>query len=136
MNKRVIWSDDMSLEALEWAREALNVLLDNDIVVIADLGLWNGRKPGYKVIESGNISDCLVDDSDYCEWYCDSNNLRCTAHYHDGTNHYLYRMFKVGLTERQKQTFLSKIYFGTVTPKDMTRYTKSIRPNIAKVFGW
>lgn len=136
MNKRVIWSDDMSLEALEWAREALNVLLDNDIVVIADLGLWNGRKFGYKVIESGNISDCLVDDSDYCEWYCDSNDLRCTAHHHDGTNHYLYRMLKVGLTERQKQTFLSKIYFGTVTPKDMTRYTKSIRPDIAKVFGW
>lgn len=136
MNKRVIWSDDMSLEGLEWAREDLNVLLDNDIVVIADLGLWNGRKSGYKVIESGNISDCLVNDSDYCEWYCDSNNFRCTAHHHDGTNHYLYRMFKVGLTEHQKQTFLSKIYFGRVTPKDITRYTKSIRPNIAKVFGW
>ena len=136
MKKRVIWSDDMSLEALEWAREALNVLLDNDIVVIADLGLWNGRKSGYKVIESGNISDCLVSDSDYCEWYCDSNNFRCTAHHHDGTNHYLYRMFKVGLTEHQKQTFLSKIYFGTATTKDMSRYTKSIRPNIAEVFGW
>lgn len=30
------------------------------ILVIADLGLWNGRRMGYKEIPSGNIRDCLI----------------------------------------------------------------------------
>ena len=26
---------------------------------IADMELWYGRVPGYKIVESGNIADCL-----------------------------------------------------------------------------
>ena len=29
----------------------LDILLNRPIIVIADLGFWNGRKSGYKVIE-------------------------------------------------------------------------------------
>ncbi len=80
----------------------LDILLNRPIIVIADLGFWNGRKSGYKVIESGNISDCLYSDCDYNKWYVDKyGDLRCTAVHHDGTNYYLYRSFKDSASERQ-----------------------------------
>lgn len=35
-------------------RANLNIQLPREIIVIADLGLWNGRFSGYKTIKSGN----------------------------------------------------------------------------------
>ena len=52
-------------------RMNLNIQLDRPILVIGDLGLWNGRRSGYKEIESGNIRDCLYADTDYSTWYVD-----------------------------------------------------------------
>lgn len=49
----------------------LNIPLSQPILVIADLGRWNGRFSGYKEIKSGNIRDCLYSDTDYSTWYED-----------------------------------------------------------------
>lgn len=46
-------------------RDNLNIQLSEPIIVIADLGRWNGCFQGYKMIESGNIRDCLYADTDY-----------------------------------------------------------------------
>ena len=40
-------------------RVNLNIQLSQPIIVIGDLGRWNGRVSGYKMIDSGNIKDCL-----------------------------------------------------------------------------
>lgn len=48
---------------LDDERKNLNIQLSRPILVIADLGRWNGRFPGYKEIASGNIRDCLYSDS-------------------------------------------------------------------------
>ena len=50
-------------------RVNLNIQLSQPILVIADLGLWNGRRMGYKEIPSGNIRDCLSGGYDYTTWY-------------------------------------------------------------------
>ena len=40
-------------------RTNLNIQLSQPIIVIGDLGRWNGRVSGYKMIDSGNIKgDC------------------------------------------------------------------------------
>ena len=52
-------------------RANLNIQLSQPIIVIGDLGRWNGRVSGYKMIDSGNIKDCLYSDTDYTEWYVD-----------------------------------------------------------------
>ena len=44
---------------LDDERVNLNIQEAQPIIVIADLGRWNGRFQGYKMIESGNIKDCL-----------------------------------------------------------------------------
>ena len=46
-------------------RVNLNIQLSQPIIVIGDLGRWNGRVSGYKMIDSGNIKDCLYSDTDY-----------------------------------------------------------------------
>lgn len=75
-------------EYLTDERLNLNVRLSQPIIVIGDLGLWNGRRSGYKMIDSGNIKDCLFSDTDYTEWYVDKyGDLRADAVHHDGTNH-------------------------------------------------
>lgn len=50
---------ETNAEYLSDERVNLNIQLSQPILMIADLGLWNGRRMGYKEIPSGNIRDCL-----------------------------------------------------------------------------
>lgn len=124
---------------LEDERVNLNIQLPQEILVIADLGLWYGNRSGYREIKSGNIRDCLYSERsiEYAEWYVDQyGNLRGTGIHHDGTNHYLYRVWKDEVTEAQRDNLKDKIYNGTATSRDLTRHTRSIGKEIAKVYGW
>lgn len=122
---------------LDDERINLNIQLARPILVIADLGRWNGRFPGYKEIDSGNIRDCLYSDTDYSTWYVDKlGDLRCDAVHHDGTNHYLYRTYKDGVSEEQIDRLKEKIYHGAATRADINRLTNRLGDEIAKVYGW
>lgn len=122
---------------LDDERTNLNIQLTCPILVIADLGRWNGRYSGYKEIPSGNIRDCLYSDTDYSTWYVDRlGDLRCDAVHHDGTNHYLYRAYKPGVTEAQMDRLKEKIYDGVATRADITRITRRLGDDIGKVYGW
>lgn len=118
-------------------RGNLDIQLPRSIIVIGDLGLWNGRAHGYKMIESGNIKDCLYSDCDMNEWYVDKlGDLRCKAIHHDGTNYYLYRAFRDNVTDSQIERLQDKIYEGTATRHDITRVTKRLGDDIGAVYGW
>lgn len=122
---------------LDDERVNLNIQLSRPILVIADLGLWNGRRMGYKEIPSGNIRDCLYSDTDYSTWYVDKlGDLRCDAIHHDGTNHYLYRTYKDGVSDLQIDRLKEKLYNGTATRVDITRVTRRLGDEIAKVYGF
>lgn len=122
---------------LDDERANLNIQLSRPIIVIGDLGLWYGRRMGYKEIKSGNISDCLYSDTDYSTWYVDKlGDLRCKAIHHDGTNHYLYRAYKDGVRESQIDLLKEKLYRGTATRADITRVTRRLVDDIAKVYGF
>jgi hypothetical protein len=104
---------------------------------VADLGLWNGRRMGYKEIASGNIRDCLYSDTDYSTWYVDKlGDLCCDAVHHDGTNHYLYRTYKDGVSDWQIENLKNKIYEGKATRADIVRVTRRLGDEIAKVYGF
>ena len=122
---------------LDDERVNLNIQMAGPILVIADLGRWNGRFSGYKEIASGNIRDCLYSDTDYSTWYVDRlGDLRCDAVHHDGTNHYLYRTYKPGVTEAQIDRLKEKIYDGVATRADIIRITRRLGDDIGKVYGW
>ena len=113
------------------------IIYPNGIVAIADLGRWNGRHSGYKLINSGKVSDCLYSNCDYVEWKVNSHHqFECRESHHDETNYIQYRAFKENISETQKNNFLDKIYNGTYKPSDVSRYTKPIGRDIEKVYGW
>ena len=131
------WMCETNGEYLNDERMNLDIQMPQEILVIADLGLWNGRPMGYKEITSGNIKDCLYSDTDYTEWYVDKyGDLRADAIHHDGTNHYLYRVYKDSATETQRENLKNKLYCGKATRADITRITKRLGDEIGKVYGW
>lgn len=131
------WVSEKNDELLNDERKNLNIQLPQKILVIAYLDLWNGRAMGYKEISSCNIKDCLYSDTDYTEWYVDRyGDLRANAVHHDGTNHYLYRVYKNSSTDREQENLKEKIITGMVENKDINRITRKIGDEIGKVYGW
>lgn len=122
-----IWFDD--------EHEQLENLSEGRLIGIADVGRWNGRFNGYKELRS---LECVLNTTcDYEKVYVDSNgDLRKDESHHDGNNHILYRYWKDGLTEEQKENFRDKIYNGKCTQRDITRYTRKAGLKIAECFGW
>ena len=131
------WMVETNDDYLSDERVNLNVQLSRPIIVIGDIGRRNGRAKGYKDIPSGNIRDCLYADTDYTEWYVDKyGDLRADATHHDGTNHYLYRVFKDGVSETQMENLREKIYHGKATRADITRLTRRLGDEIAAIYGF
>ena len=123
-------------EMLETERLNFDIQYNQPIIIIGDLGFWNGRTNGYKDVSSGNIKDCLYSDTDMTEWFLDEKgDLRADAAHHDGTNHYLYRVFKENVTNEQIEDFKEKIYDGSFTKEDIEKYTHRLGDDIAKVYG-
>lgn len=136
-NKLYEYMVEANDDSLSDERRNLDIQFSQPIIVIGDLGRWNGRVTGYKMIDSGNITDCLYSDTDYTEWYVDKyGDLRANAVHHDGTNHYLYRVFKDGVTDTQIENLQDKIYNGKVTRADITRVTKRLGDKIAELYGF
>ena len=126
-------------DKLQFDREELAHRYNDSILVIADLGLWDGRHPGYKEIDSCNLMDCFETSRDTLdiEWFVDKNgDLRCNDYHHDGTNHYLYRVWKDNISEAQKDNLRLKLYRGEFSRADITRSTKRLGDEIGKVYGW
>ena len=109
------------------------------IIEIADVGLWNGRRMGYNLLDEYNIKACLNIKSgcEYAEWWVDShNNLRSRQTHHDGTHYILYREVKPEITSDQLDNFCWKLYRGKATSKDITKYTRALGKHVRNVYGW
>lgn len=114
-------------------RMNLDMTTDGRILVVADLGLWYGRRQGYRILD-GNVKNILSADVDYVEWYSDGYNIKATAAHHDGTNYYEYRVIR---EDRNIQNLLDAIYNGEeITRKKLNYYTRSLEPYVRRVYGW
>lgn len=108
-----------------------------DIVVIADLGLWNGRKVGYKEL-SNRATDVLNGINYYGDqeiYLNEKNEVEAIDPHHDGTNYYRFRVWRAGTSQTSKDKFLNLIYNQEVTEEDIKKYTKALRiPK--KLYKW
>lgn len=138
-----ITDDDIYNECYEnnriWFEDELAQLKEidsgNTIIALADLGLWNGRRTGYKEYDS--LAEIMYSNCDYETVYVDSNgDLRKEESHHDGSNSILYRYWKDGLADTQRDNFLDKCYNGNLTQRDITRFTRKAGLEIADTYGW
>lgn len=117
-------------------RSNLDRELPGTVIAIADLGLWQGRRSGYRILGS-NLNDVLlshVNGASELSVYGDGYNIRADEAHHDGTNHYMYRMMIPG---KDASPLLNALYEGKDVPKAMlNRYTRSLYPYVARVYGW
>ena len=129
---------DTNAEYLDDEKVNLNIEVGDEIIIIANLGLWDGKHMAYKTPHITNIADCFGGTcGDYVTWFVDDRgDLNCRDCHHDGINLYLYRAWKDGISEEQKENFLYKVYRGQATRKDITRYTRKIGVYVADVYGW
>lgn len=115
-------------------RHNLNVALPNNIIAIADIGRWDGRVKGYKIM-SNNLHDILS----YCgcdemHVYSDGHNIKMDGYHHDGKNHVLYRLVRDGV---DIEKFTDKIYNReNITNGILNYYTKSLVPYVNNIYGW
>lgn len=138
LSKEQIYSECYELNNMWFNDECRNLKACNEnyeLIAIASLGLWSGRRIGYK--EVSDLADVLNTNCCYETVYVDSNgDLRKKESHHDGSNYILYRYWKAGVTEKQKDNFKSKCYSGELKKTDIIRYTRKAGVSIAASFGW
>lgn len=135
--------DDVPMDLYEWVNDTNNLYLDDEranlnkqvggyIVRLVDVGKWNGRYNGLG-IEGTKVNDILYSNCDFAKWYCDQWNVRAVEVHHDGRNYSLYRVVE----SREKAKWLKEMLLqGKLDEKKFMRHTKSLRPEVAKVYGW
>lgn len=128
--------EDDNQEYFYDAEANLNIPTEGKILCIADLGLWYGRRQGYRILDRQNVNAIFgVTCGDYVDFYGDCYNVHCDDAHHDGTNHYLFRELRY--REEECQSLLDAIYNGKeISSSMLNRYTRSILPYVADVYGW
>lgn len=93
-----------------------------NILCLASLGLWNGRRSAYKIIYADNLSAILNNIcGDYVEVAIEDGDIVISDTHHDGTNRYtfreirntvnidnLYDALSRGLSKRQLAAYTTK----------------------------
>lgn len=125
--------DDISMN---YDDEKLNLSkkLPNNIIAIADMGFWDGRRTGGKILRN-NLNEVLYYGScDDLHVYVDRYDVHAKMAHHDGTHFVTYRMVKEGIDAGE---LLDKLVYGDgLSKQEITRYTKSLRPYIKLCYGW
>ena len=120
-----LWFEDETLN--------LNKELNGRILAIANSGLWDGRRSGYKILGT-NLNEVLTSTigCDEKEVYCDQYNVCALGYHHDGYNTVEFREIR---EDRNIDNLTDKLYSGMpVTRKEINYYTKSLRPYIKEIY--
>jgi hypothetical protein len=124
---------------LEFQLDELKYTLDKElegrIIAIASLGLWNGRKQGFSLLDY-NLSNCIHPNhhQDYGMYYLEGNEFKAKGMHHDGTNYITFRMIKNSKTmpDYEYNAFLQGIVNETV---DIDQYTEPLGNIVREIFG-
>ena len=127
-------SEDDDEEGINFQDEQinLNVPVDGYVVAFVDMGRWNGRPKGAKVM-GDKVNSIFNVMEDYNKFYCDRWNVRSDLTHHDGTHHCLYR---VAASRDAAESLVEQIAYGGLTEEQFKKRTKSLRPYVAQVYGW
>ena len=121
------WFDDET--------ENLHKPLEGRILAIASMGLWNGRRTGYKILDN-NLSEVLTSTigCDEKEVYFDGHNIKAEGYHHDGHNYVEFREIR---EDKNIDKLLNKIYDNEpISRSELNYYTKPLGKYVKQIFGW
>lgn len=123
------WAVD---DLYDYARNELTDEIDrhapHGIAVFADLGLWNGRRRGIKIVDSFRDVLALCDDLMYVTIETTPQGLTVYAPHHDGTNVYTLRaLTKAGANRWSDYDDELEQSLIHGSPRTLRRYTKNIK---------
>lgn len=120
---------------IKWEFKNLSKMYDFDTIIgLADLGFWDGRKQGYKILNnleeifSGNYEDIVIEIT--------RNNLWVHYYHHDGVHHVQYREFKESTSDYSRDKVCEDIIAGKDVKSRLIGYTSSIGGHIRKDIIW
>lgn len=127
--------EDISMCYDEEVYDLSQISLPEDIICIGRLGLWNGTFDGYK--EYPDLKSCFKGHSGDIKFFVDENgDFRARLDHHDGTNHYLFRMWRSSASDTTRENLMDKIYRSDFSRKDITNSTVRIGDFIGERYGW
>lgn len=140
MSKDRIVFDTEWMEKDEWAlddeRSNLRTIKTGTVFVEADLGLWNGRKPGYRLLEGDGGLDRIFDvfQGDFFSIYVDGKDLVGKDVHHDGTNRYGF--FEV-LDRESADEIAGLLCSGKPVPEELRQKgLRPLGPDVCNLYGW
>lgn len=123
---------------LDDEKDNLNIGLDKVVVCLIDLGLWNGRYRAAMVCKGQNVNSifdfmAVSKSGDYFTFYCDRYNVRSRVSHHDGTNYALFRLCE---SIEQAERITNQWVHEKVSESKIRKRTRSLKPYVAKVYGF
>ena len=113
--------------------EKCNLDYNIDIIAIGDIGLWNGRVKGYRLLK--NINQIFDIAEDYNRYYVEGVTLKADCIHHDGTNHVSF--YVIDMDKNGVQDFLDDIYYQRKISKSrFYKYCKSAGKLVKKIYGF
>ena len=130
-------AQEVNFSYLDDERSNLDIAVEGEIICIGDIGHWTGRRSGYQLV-GHNVKNILyprVDGISSNEFFYDGKDIRQKEAHHDGTNYYTYRVLK-GKTHDEQVANAEKLFSKRLNPHRIGCYTRSLAPEITKVYGW
>lgn len=140
--REVLEDEEYCITDREWAevvdgyladeRMNLDKEVDGVIIAFADVGRWDGRRQGYRILGS-TVNDIFNISEDSNEWYSDGNNIRGILTHHDASHYVLYRVAK---DRETAERIAEQIYNREIDEKGFRKRTRSLHPYVAEIYGW
>lgn len=139
--EHIIYDSEKDTEGFDFSDEQKNLNVEMDggwgcMIVIADLGLWDGRHKGYRMMGGRTVNMAFsAFQGDYTKLVYDSDtdDLKGVDSHHDGTNYYTFREVRKG---KDISVLQDLIYSEQATQEDIDKYTKPLGKYVRRVYGW
>lgn len=102
-----------------------NFVFDEDLIAIADLGLWDGRRPAFMKLSNKFSSFNRIIQGDTFKINIENNDIVITDYHHDGTNYSVIRVWKSEINDDDKNEMLNN-YINTGDTQKLYESTNSI----------
>lgn len=119
-------------------KENLDLNIATDILAVASLGLWNGRRRGYRTL-GNNLAEVfrVWNSCEDIKLYVEDRDVKGIGRHHDGTNYVTFRAWKKNISEAKKEELLKELYYGEDNADVLIKkYTRSIAKDVASIYGW